>query len=357
MSDQSSISESILEQLAALASDADHASHWPANSLNLLRQTDVYRWSVPKALGGAEYSTIDLLAAYEDLACACLTTAFIISQRDAAIRRIVAFAPATFQAEWLPPLASGAIFTTIGLSQLTTSRQHGQPALQVVAKKGNDHVLHGEIPWVTGADQAEFIVIGAKDKAGLQYLFGLPARHAGITIEPPLALMALAGSRTTRLLLNQVELDSGWLILGPVSEIPNIGRTGTGGLETSCLALGLARAAIGHLEQEAAKRAELSSTAHQLKNQLDALRNTMYLIARGELSAQAAASLRADATQLVLSATQIVLIAAKGTGYVFGHPVERWVRQALFFLVWSCPRPVQNQVMEAQLKAICQESD
>jgi hypothetical protein len=34
------------------------------------------------------------------------------------------------------------------------------------------------------------------------------------------------------------------------------------------------------------------------------------------------------------------LVAAKGTGYVVGHPAGRWCREALFFLVWSCPQPV-----------------
>jgi hypothetical protein len=34
------------------------------------------------------------------------------------------------------------------------------------------------------------------------------------------------------------------------------------------------------------------------------------------------------------------LSAAKGSGYVIGHPAGRWCREALFFLVWSCPQPV-----------------
>ena len=39
------------------------------------------------------------------------------------------------------------------------------------------------------------------------------------------------------------------------------------------------------------------------------------------------------------------MIAAKGAGFVEGHPVGRWCREALFFLVWSCPQ----QVAEAGL--------
>jgi len=51
-------------------------------------------------------------------------------------------------------------------------------------------------------------------------------------------------------------------------------------------------------------------------------------------------SLRQRANSLVSRASQAALSAAKGSGYVVGHPAGRWCREALFFLVWSCPQPV-----------------
>ena len=46
------------------------------------------------------------------------------------------------------------------------------------------------------------------------------------------------------------------------------------------------------------------------------------------------------ADSLVLRATQAALGAAKGAGFVSGHSAGRWCREALFFLVWSCPQSV-----------------
>jgi butyryl-CoA dehydrogenase len=346
---------SILHALAGHASQADSDPTWPIASLTLLNSTDAYRWSIPRAFGGADWATADLLTAYESLAASCLTTAFILSQRDAAIRRIVGFAPPAFKEQTLPRLATGEWFTTIGLSQLTTSRQHVQPSLLITETSSDKFVLNGEVPWVTGADRAEFMVIGAKDRAHQQYLFALPAKHPGMTIDPPMQLMALAGSRTTRVRLDAVVLGSEHLLIGPVSEIPTLGRGGTGGLETSCLALGLSRAAVEYLEAESKSRPELVPVAQQLATQLTLLRRDMHALAEGQ-AAMDAATLRAASTQLVLAATQIALVAAKGAGYVRGHPVERWARQALFFCVWSCPRPVQVQVIEAQLNLLCDSS-
>jgi alkylation response protein AidB-like acyl-CoA dehydrogenase len=67
---------------------------------------------------------------------------------------------------------------------------------------------------------------------------------------------------------------------------------------------------------------------------------------------EAALKLRAGCTRLALQATQAALILSKGSGFVAPHPVQRWVRQALFFLVWSCPRPVASEVLDGLLGKI-----
>src|SRR4029079_11188479 len=104
--------------------------------------------------------------------------------------------------------------------QLTTSRQHVQPSLLVTETTAGAYLLQGEIPWVTGADHAEFIVIGAKDRSNQQYLFALPGKHPGVTIDSPMQLMALAGSRTTRVRLHSVPLHLQHVPIEPVPEIP-----------------------------------------------------------------------------------------------------------------------------------------
>jgi hypothetical protein len=47
----------------------------------------------------------------------------------------------------------------------------------------------------------------------------------------------------------------------------------------------------------------------------------------------------------VLRAAQSYLAASKGAGFVSGHPAERAVREAMFFLVWSCPQPVVSAAL------------
>ena len=57
-------------------------------------------------------------------------------------------------------------------------------------------------------------------------------------------------------------------------------------------------------------------------------------------------SLRQRSNSFVLRASQAYLTATKGAGFTSTHGASRAVREAMFFLVWSCPQVV----VEAQLR-------
>jgi alkylation response protein AidB-like acyl-CoA dehydrogenase len=331
---------SLDEALAVLrdhAAAADDETTWPTASWAALGQAGVTGWIIPRDHGGAGRDPEALLEGYGQLAGACLTTCFLLSQRDAACRRLRDSGRDDLCRELLPPLARGERFATVGLSQLTTSRQHGRPALSA-RLVGNTLVLEGVMPWVTGAARADFFVTGAALDDGRQVLAVVPRTADGLRIEAPLDLAALRGSLTAEVRCEAVAVDRRWLLAGPAERVMAAGRS-AGSLETSALALGLAEAAVRTLEAEAARREDWRAAAAECAAGWQALHETLLHLARTGATADDAAGLRARANAFVLRATQYALAAAKGTGFVRTHPVQRWARQALFFLVWSCPRP------------------
>ena len=70
-----------------------------------------------------------LLERYARVAEGSLTAAFILSQHDAGVRRLLAAADRPVARQWLGAICRGPPFTTVGISQLTTSRRHGTQAL------------------------------------------------------------------------------------------------------------------------------------------------------------------------------------------------------------------------------------
>lgn len=331
----------LLNRLAAGAEAADRNPGWPAESWSALRSSGVLGRAVPSEYGGTGFGPVDLLRNGESLAAACLTTAFILSQRDAAVRRLLA-GPPRLKEQYLPRLATGEAFLTVGLSQLTTSRQHGGPALLATPARDGFR-LDGDVPWVTGADQAEAIVTGASLADGTQVLVVLPTERPGVVVQRPMELAALYGSRTCAIRCDGVEAEAALVLAGPAEHV--LGKMGGGGLETSALALGLAGAAVDYLRGESERRADLRDVADRFERGRIAARSRLHGLATVSTTAEAVLAVRVECTRLALRAAQAALVAAKGAGFVAPHPVQRWSRQALFFLVWSCPRPVSADLL------------
>jgi alkylation response protein AidB-like acyl-CoA dehydrogenase len=340
MSFAASSLRAVCESLAAASGQLDASAEWPGRQLQQLADAGVFRWFAPRHLGGEEWSEPELLQAYLALAKACLTTTFILTQRQGAMGRIVAGENDALRDELLPDLLSGRTFATVGISHLTTSRRHlVRPILRAEETSGA-FVLEGESPWVTGAAHAQHVVVGATLADGRQILAALPTDVAGVFTPPPAKLVALSASHTGPLVFDNVLVERRWLLAGPVHDVMKQGLAArTGGLQTSALALGLAAAAIDYLREASEMRPDLSSPAVGLQSDYDQVLRDLLALAEG-CGTATADDVRSRANSLVLRATQAALAAAKGAGYVADHPTGRWCREALFFLVWSCPQSV-----------------
>ena len=315
---------------------------WPAESLRACGRAGVFRWFLPQCHGGLGWSERDQTVGYLRLAEADLTTTFVITQYMGAIRRIAASENTQVAQRWLQPLVSGERFATVGISHLTTSRQHLSDPTLAATQSSQGFVLNGMAPWVTGAPHADLFVTGATLEDGRQILIAVPSDAAGLKAGPGVELVALSSSCTDRVSFDQVHVSESMLLGGPIENVLQSGvGARTGGLQTSTLAVGLSRAAVGFLGDEASRRDDLREATAELRREVEALDATLLEASEGGSGCDAS-EIRASANRLVLRTTQAAMTAAKGAGFVAGHPVGRWCREALFFLVWSCPQPVMH---------------
>ncbi len=339
--------DALCARLAELSPSLEAADAWPAEQLRLCGEAGVFEWFVPRELGGQAWHEADVLGAYVKLAAACLTTTFVITQRIGAMQRVAAGESAAAREELLPDLIAGRTFATVGISHLTTSRQHlARPVLRA-EERAAEVLLDGYSPWVTGAEFAQHIVLGATLADGRQVLVAMPTDLPGVRVERAPLLVGLSASRTGSVRLEQVRVPNKWVLAGPIHDVMKQGLGArTGGHQTSALAIGLATSAIEFLRQQSGARRDLAEPADALIEERDALVDAMLQLAGGHGEVADAAcvansnELRTRSNSLALRASQAALAAAKGAGYVVGHPAGRWCREAMFFLVWSCPQPV-----------------
>jgi len=335
----------LCNRLAELADALDGSGQWPEEQLRLCGEYGVYQWFLDPQWGGQGWDEESIIRGYLALSSACLTTTFILTQRSGACRRIACSDNPQPQETLLGDLASGQLFATVGISHLTTSRRHlTRPVLRAERASGG-FILDGFSPWVTGADHADYLVLGATlleddQPTDEQLLVVLPTDLPGVSAGEPAELVGVSASHTGPTNLERVFVKEQYVLGGPAENVMSQGTgAATGGHQTSALALGLTQSALKYLETEAAKRDELRLPLEALSQEFDNLSQSLFALTRGEPICSNE-QLRLQANSLALRASQAALAAAKGTGYLVGHPAGRWCREALFFLVWSCPQPV-----------------
>ena len=198
------------------------------------------RWSLPEEFGGESCPRPLLVQRYAQLAGGSLTAVFILSQHDAAVRRLVA-APANANRR---SLASRHRCTAVPSRPWGSriSRRRGGWALSRSRCRGRTAGVIDSTGRSRGSrppTSADVFVTGAALDDGRQMLIALPADRPGVVVRPPFPLAALQASCTSQVVLEGVEVDDSDLLAGPALDIMSQpGAVGTAGLETSALALG-----------------------------------------------------------------------------------------------------------------------
>lgn len=325
--------------------EPDAADAWPTRQLTLLADAGGYRWNISREFGGAGTDTCEMLDVYRELATGSLLTAFILTQRNAACQRIELSANGVAKSRLLPALCSGDLFATVGISHLTTSRQHlGAPAVTAVPDPNSTgYRLHGSVPWATGANAADVLVTGGTLADGRQLLAAVPTSRNGVRIHAPVALMGLSSSQTSVVELENVVVGPDEILHGPIAQVMSSATgAGAGSLGTSAVAIGTAEGTLRRFRSEVDRRPELAEFVEPLENEAVELSRMLRKSANNgdQAVVQDAEDLRRRANSLVMRSAQAWLAATKGAGFIAGHPAERAVRESMFFLVWSCPQQV-----------------
>lgn len=327
----------VLVTVRGRAQAADLSGRWPVDDLRDLAGAGALRWAVPSEFGGLGLDALDISRRYEQIAASSLAVALVVSQRDSAVGLIEGAAASPARAKLLTDAGAGCGWMTIGIAQLTTSRQGGAPALRAIAESGG-YRLDGLIPWSTGAAESDFIIAGAVADAG-QILFALPRDLPGVRVEAPLPLVALAASRTTAVRCDGALLAADLVLAGPIERVLG-GTRRQVPLPQAFLATGLCQGGIDLIAEHDSNRArELHAT---FAAELAGVRQQVIAFCKAGPGQPptAAPALRATCNDLALRITHATVALYKGSALLADHPAQRLAREALFLLVWSCPDPV-----------------
>lgn len=342
----------VLEGVRSRAGGHDLSGTWPEHDLRELGRIGAMRWAVPAEFGGEDLDALELHHRYERIAAASVATALILTQRDSAVAMIADQADFPHRERLLRQLCRAESFATVGIAQLTTSRRYGEAALRA-HRESSGWRLRGVIPWSTGAARAEHIVAGAVTDDGQQLLFVLQTNLKGVTVDPPMPLVALRSSWTSLVQCEDVRLADDWVLAGPTEKVLGA-RSKSVPAGQAFIAMGLCRAALDLI---AAHPAPQARDAHmRLGRRLAEIRAQLHELCSPTSSqadpAAASAAVRGAVNDLAVRITHAAVALYKGSALLADHPAQRLAREAMFLLVWSCPSPVVDCTLSMLLSPI-----
>ncbi|MFM8573870.1 MAG: hypothetical protein ACKOAU_19900 [Pirellula sp.] len=287
----------------------------------------------------------DHLVFYCAVAYKSLTDAFVLTQRQAALRRI-ATSKNPLSESYLNKHSGASRWISVGISHLTTSRQYLEKPVVLATPTPTGWTVSGTVPWVTAASNSQALVIAACDSEDFaqQYLFYLPMDQASVQPGNQMELLALSESNTCEVHLRNAQLSQSHVLHGPSTQVMSISQSsGAGGLQTTALALGLAACVIDKIHSRSGRIPTIIDSEMRFTERWRKLFDRMIAASETNKSTPELATIRKDANDLVLRTSQAALAIEKGAGFLVHSDAARWAREALFFLVWSCPQAIANE--------------
>jgi len=298
----------------------DRSGRFPTRQLDALAAAGLYGILAPVAHGGLDASAETYARVAEEIACGCLTTAFVWAQHHNAVRAL-ATAADDLRDEWLGALAAGTRRAGVAFGAL---RRPGPPLLRATPAR-DGYVLDGTAPFVTGWGHVDVVHVAARTASDDVVWLLVDARDGPTLASGALALAALGASATVALRFAGHEVPASRVtVVEPLATWRARDRAGL--RPNGALALGVAARCARLLDSE-----RLARAVERVRGQL----------ATGDDGDVPRA--RAEAARLAgLAATELVV--ARGSRAVTAtDDAQRLYREAMFLLVFGQTEEIRSE--------------
>jgi hypothetical protein len=308
------------EVLAPAAEETDAGGVLPRANLDALAAAGLY------GLGARGEDFLDVCAAIEVVAEACLTTAFVWIQHLGALQVVADVAPPALRDAWLGPMMRGerrvgAAFTGAALPG---------PALLHAVPAGDGWRLEGFTPWISGWEHIDAMHTAGRAPDGrvVWALLDAPPDE-GLAVEP-LALLAVNASATVAAEFAGVAVAADRVTqLTPEPAGPALAPPGT--RIHAALSLGVASRCVALLHSDALA-AELVAVRTALDAALD--------------DPAAMAQARAAVADVTIRAAGALLVQTGARAAIARGAPQRAVREAHFLSIFGSRAPIRAALLE-----------
>jgi len=305
--------------------------------LPTLADAGLFKIGVPAPLGGTGGDATDAVAAIAAVSDRSLAAGFVFWGHRTFIEYLLQSPNTALRDRLLPDLLTGRRAGATGLSNAMKFLS-GIEGLQIKASQAGDNLrIDGKLPWITNLHVDGFDAAAAVQGAGdaPAFIASLSSDDAGLTRSPDLDLMAMRGTSTAAITIDNVTIDASRIIHPNAGEwLPKV-RPAFLGMQCA-MSIGVARRALA--ETNALLGTGRGVLATPLDELVDDLAEAEAELLKGlrdnrfETGAEALFSLRIRLADIAAAAVQLELSASGGRAYlsVPGKGIQRRLREVAF---------------------------
>ncbi|MCL6611092.1 MAG: acyl-CoA dehydrogenase family protein [Peptococcaceae bacterium] len=338
--------------------------------LNLLTPT------VPREYGGRGLDYFTTALVLEEVSAGCAGLAAVVTANIHAASPIIlggtdhqkeAFLPRLTRPD--PNLAAFALTESSSGSDIGAMQSFASP----VRKDGRANstgqwVINGSKDYVINGGVAEFIVLFAatdpKNKKGGMMAFVVPSGTPGMSVESVRNKMGIRYANTVRLVFDDLKLDGNYVIGRPGSAYLLLMQTFDRGRSLAgAIGVGIARAAYECALKYSKERVQfgrpvysnqgVSFTLAELATKIEAARmlvwKACWLIDRDLDYTMASSMAKIAGSKVAVEAASAAMEICGGGGYLVGHPVEKYLRDARVLPIIEGTDHIQKAVIASLL--------
>ena len=335
--------------IAPGAAEHDRAGDWPSSSIKALADAGLLGLTVPEELGGLGLGPSDFVAAVEELAGACASTAMILVMHVCGTETIKQ-SSLPRRDSVLSDIAAGKHLSTLAFSE-KGSRSHFWAPVSRASEQDGFHLLNCQKSYVTSAGHANSYVVSTRavGATGMteSSLYYVEDGAVGFSVAGPWNGLGMRANASAPMKLenSRVSPDSllspagggfnvmmsivlPWFQLGSSAVANGIGRAA---LDAAAGHLNAAR--LEHLDVTLASQPEARARLASARVALDASRALTADAARSVENPDDSTMLRvlevkACASETALDVTDKAMRLCGGAGFSKQLPVERYFRDA-----------------------------
>jgi alkylation response protein AidB-like acyl-CoA dehydrogenase len=339
-------------EVAPAAEAIDERGEFPAKLFKRLGELGYLGLRYPEKYGGADADMVTYCLFAEELARGSLSVAAVAAMQSLMGTYFVyKYGSEALRARYLVPALRGELIATFGLTEPNAGSDVAAITTRA-QRRGDRYVLRGTKTWVTSAPVADILTVAAKtsDERGMKSiaLFLLDrATMRGITLGKSIEKMAVRGSVTGEILLEDVEVPAEHLLGGETGGVEKIGGILSEiRVMTAAISVGLARAAYHAALAYARERhafgkpiGEHQAIGFKLADMLTSLHAAILVtyqaaaqVDEGRIVTREAAMAKLFASETAVKITDEAARIFASYGLAMEYPVQRYFRDARFLL-------------------------